>query len=59
MKYLLSLMLIATMTCKGIEIKGTSHWFYIYRCENNEVICYITSGGKQGGVSCKFKEQEQ
>ena len=59
MRYLLSLMLVATMTCKEIEIKENSPWVYIYRCENNEVICYITSGAKKGGISCKFKEQEQ
>lgn len=38
MKYLLSLMLIVTMTCKDIEIKGKSFWGKIYRCENDEEI---------------------
>lgn len=59
MKHLLSLMLVATMTCEIIDTKGDFHWFNIYRCENDEVICYITSSGKKGGISCKFKEQEQ
>lgn len=59
MKYLLSLMLIVTMTCKDIEIKGKSFWGKIYRCENDEVVCYYVFGDKKGGLSCKFKEQEQ
>lgn len=59
MKCLLSLMLVATMTCKIIDKTGNGPWASIYRCENDEVICYITSGAKQGGISCKFKEQEQ
>ena len=59
MKYLLSLMLVATMTCEIIDTKGNSPWSDIYRCENDEVVCYITSGDKEGGISCKFKEQEQ
>lgn len=29
----------------------------LVRCENDEVICY-TTGSVQGGVSCKFKPQE-
>ena len=56
MKYLLSLMLVATMICKDIEIKGDSFWGSVYRCENNEVVCYYVSGPQKGGISCKFKE---
>lgn len=52
MKYLLSLMLAATMTCKTVYEKA---FVYIERCENNEVICYINLF--KGGVECKFKEQ--
>lgn len=59
MKYLLSLMLVATMTCKEIDVEGSRPWVNIYRCENDEVICYVVSGAKKGGISCKFKEQEQ
>lgn len=60
MKYLLSLILVATMTC--IDIGNN-----IKRCENEEVICYVYDSGWAGfaksgrgaGISCKFKEQEQ
>lgn len=55
---LLSLMLVATMTCKQVS----SHtWGFgtFYRCENKEVICYIYDRDRGSGISCKFKEQEQ
>lgn len=55
MRYLLSLMLVTVMTCKRIDADGIS----IYRCENNEVICYVTTTYYSDGISCKFKEQEQ
>lgn len=59
-KYLLSLMLVAIMTC--IDVGN-----HIKRCENEEVICYVYDSGWAGfaksgrgaGISCKFKEQEQ
>lgn len=59
MKYLLSLMLVATMTCTNV---GNN----IQRCENDEVICYVYDSGWAGfaksgrgaGISCKFKELE-
>jgi hypothetical protein len=54
MRYLLSLMLVATMTCKQVM----SGKFSIYRCENNEVICYVTETYYSDGISCKFKEQQ-
>lgn len=53
MKHLLSLMLVATMTCEFVYSVG---WFKIMRCENKEIICYIYH---EGGISCKFKEQEK
>ncbi|MDE6224383.1 MAG: hypothetical protein K2M23_02800 [Alphaproteobacteria bacterium] len=28
----------------------------IYRCENSEVICYITLGGHSDQITCKWKE---
>lgn len=52
-------MLVATMTCEIIDTKGGYLLSSVYRCENDEVICYIISGIKKGGISCKFKEQEQ
>lgn len=59
MKYLLSLMLVATMTCTNV---GNN----IQRCENDEVVCYVYDSGWAGfaksgrgaGISCKFKEPE-
>lgn len=56
-KFLFSLMLVTAMTCEGVETKGDAPWSAIYRCENKEVICYVISGIKRGGISCKFKEQ--
>lgn len=54
MGYLLSLMLVATFVCQEVY----SSWGVpIIRCENKEVICYINI--YEGGMSCKFKEQEQ
>lgn len=51
LKGLLSLMLVATMTCTGI---GDD--INILRCENNEVVCYVHI--YNGGIFCKFKETE-
>ena len=56
MKYLLSLMLVTAMTC--IEVYS-SFAHNVKRCENSEAICYIYYAGNRGGISCKFKEQEQ
>lgn len=55
MKYLLSLMLVGTMTC---ELVHNDRKFSVYRCENNEVVCYMTHTYYTDGISCKFKEQE-
>ncbi len=30
----------------------------IYRCENEEVVCYIPNAGHRSGISCKFKEKD-
>lgn len=54
MKYLLSLILVATFVCQEVY----STWGYsIKRCENKEVICYIHL--LKGGVECKFKELDK
>ena len=29
--------------------------FAIYRCFNDEVVCYVMSGIQKGGMSCRFK----
>lgn len=51
-KILLSLMLVTAMTC-------TKMTDGVYRCENDEVVCYVFKEFKTGGgISCKFKEQE-
>lgn len=55
MKYLLSLMLVATMTCKQVS-NHTWGLGAFYRCENKEVICYLYDRGRGAGISCKFKE---
>lgn len=28
-----------------------------HRCENKEVVCYMTSNYGEAGISCKFKEE--
>lgn len=53
-KYLASLMLVTAFTCKSVYSTFNNE---IYRCENDEVICYIYVGMNKGGVSCKFKEK--
>lgn len=57
MKYLLSLMLVTAMTCQSV--KTPMGYARMYRCENDEVICYYYENYYKGGMSCKFKEQEQ
>lgn len=53
-KVLLSLMLVTPLVCKMIESNNRSIW----RCENNEVVCYMFDAYRSGGgISCKFKEQ--
>lgn len=54
MKYLLSLMLVTNLVCETVY---QSLFVTVERCENKEVICYIYYS--DGGISCKFKEQEQ
>jgi len=42
------------LKCEFIEItQGVDVPMFIQRCENSEVICYVTSG-----ISCKFKEEK-
>ena len=54
MKKILCLLLVTPLVCKLIE----TDYKYIWRCENNEVVCYMFSSYKEGGgISCKFKEQ--
>lgn len=52
-KYLASLMLVTAMTCEPVYDTISKS---IYRCENDEVICYLYNGVKQGNIACKFKE---
>lgn len=53
-KFLFSLMLVTAMTCEPVYETVSKA---IYRCENDEVICYLYNGIKQGNITCKFKEQ--
>ena len=55
-KYLISLMLVTAFTCEPVYETVSK---VIYRCENDEVVCYLYNGVKQGNITCKFKEQEQ
>ena len=52
--------------CEKVKGKDTLAYFSntfgslglnkIVRCENDEVICYITSGETNDNISCKWKE---
>ena len=53
-KFLLSLMLVTVFTCEPVYNTISKS---VYRCENDEVICYLYSGVKQGNIICKFKEK--
>ena len=54
MKILWSLMIVTAFTCQSVY---STFNYEMYRCENDDVVCYIYDGMKKGGVSCKFKEQ--
>ena len=55
------ILLITPLICKEIEV--IDYITTIYRCENNEVICYIqkdvVSRGGAGGIFCKFKNESE
>ena len=53
-EYLASLMLVTAFTCEPVYEETFKA---IYRCENDEVVCYLYNGIKQGNITCKFKEQ--
>ena len=55
-KFLWSLMIVTTFTCKSVY---STFSIEMQRCENDEVVCYIYSGLKKGGVSCNFKETRE
>lgn len=55
---ILSLMLVTAFTCQSLETPN--RFPNIYRCENDEIICYMSAisigYGGSGGLFCKFKE---
>ena len=65
----LTLLLFLLAACEDIERKPSSSLcirakgmtpndYQMYRCENNEVICYVISGSHRAGTSCKFKRNQ-
>ena len=58
-KIMLSLVLVTVFTCQKIK----SDDIYLYRCENDEVICYVQESGfgsgRIGGLFCKFKDERK
>ena len=46
-----------TMTCETV-VEATLTTYPIWRCENNEVICYV-GHGYGAKLFCKFKETEE
>lgn len=58
-KYILAnILLVNALVCEKVtaNIGSGGDKFYLYRCENSEVICYIRSGDSNSYFSCKFKE---
>lgn len=45
------LLLTLSMICKEV----LSGFTFIYRCENDEIICYIYDKMNKGDIFCKFK----
>lgn len=56
-KFMLSLILVTPLVCKSVNPTGFISERY-KRCENDEVVCYVLIGSRRGGLSCKFKEEE-
>lgn len=64
---ILSLLLVTALTCRVVKTEIPNERFLyidrVFRCENDEVVCYLfwnNSGvGGSGGMSCKFKELKQ
>lgn len=48
------LLLALSFVCKE-QIISTFYGLSLYRCENEEVICYIANGAKKSGIFCNFK----
>lgn len=57
-KFMISLLLVTPLVCKTITENGAFITGFFSRCENDEVICYLHTGGNRAGMSCKFKEKE-
>lgn len=63
----LMFLLATSFVCKVIESEFPNERFisinYVFRCENDEVICYLfrhgSGYGGMGGMSCKFKDQSK
>ncbi len=51
-------LLTLTMTCQSVE-KGNSYirgvLSMIYRCENEEVVCYLAEKSNGSSIFCNFK----
>lgn len=65
---ILSLLLVTALTCRVVETEIPNEIFLhidrVFRCENDEVVCYIVFDNSpdrtgRGGMSCKFKELKQ
>ena len=64
-RYILSLLLVTALTCRGVETETPNERFLhinrMLRCENDEVVCYLyldnIGDAGRGGMSCKFKDK--
>lgn len=62
-KIFYSVLFVGALMCQRIETDERSV-SYLYRCENEEVICYLYAAilagdAGAGGMSCKFKELDK
>lgn len=53
---ILSLLIVTAFICQEVKTPWNSD-VRMFRCENDEVICYYFKDFRKGGMSCKFKDQ--
>ena len=53
----LSILLVTSFSCEHILMHMGIFTHMIWRCENDEVICYVNT--EDDGLSCRFKDLEK
>lgn len=54
-KYIM--LFVLALVCQEIDDGKIFRRISFIRCENDEVVCYLFQDYNKGGMSCKFKEQ--